>query len=151
VIAQVCSPFFFCVNVCSVFLPDLGFGQILCLRGGCALTYIVVPGDTCLDIESRTGVTVAQLHALNPAINSDCTSMFPILLFVNVCSVFLPDLAFGQILCLRGGCALTYIVKDGDTCLEIESRTGVSEAQLHALNPAINSGCTSMFPILLLY
>ncbi|KAJ7302413.1 glycoside hydrolase family 18 protein [Mycena albidolilacea] len=43
--------------------------------GGCTQTYTVKDGDTCLDIESRTGVTVAQLHALNPAINSDCTNL----------------------------------------------------------------------------
>jgi hypothetical protein len=44
------------------------------------------------------------------------------------------------------GCAQPYTVAGGDTCAAIESKTGVSDAQLHSLNPAINSGCTSMLP-----
>ncbi|KAJ7822311.1 hypothetical protein B0H14DRAFT_2353641, partial [Mycena olivaceomarginata] len=97
----------------------------------CTQPYIVVSGDTCSAIESRTGISDAQLHALNPAINSGCT-----------------NLSVGQTLCLsRGssGCPQKYTVVSGDTCSTIESRTGISDAQLHALNPAINSGCTSMF------
>ncbi|KAF8143580.1 hypothetical protein K438DRAFT_1469003, partial [Mycena galopus ATCC 62051] len=98
----------------------------------CAQTYTVVSGDTCAAIESKTGVSDAQLHTLNPAINSGCT-----------------NLSVGQTLCLSGGgggCTQKYTVVSGDTCAAIESKTGVSDAQLHALNPAINSGCTSMFP-----
>ncbi|KAJ7256676.1 hypothetical protein C8J57DRAFT_1472952 [Mycena rebaudengoi] len=102
--------------------------------GGCIQTYTV----------SRTGVSDAQLHALNPTINSGCT-----------------NLQIGQTLCLTGGptsttmssgptpsggggCAQTYTVVSGDTCSTIESRTGISDAQLHALNPSINSGCTNL-------
>jgi hypothetical protein len=60
------------------------------------------------------------------------------------------DLQIGQALCVTGGttggggCSQTYTVVSGDTCAVIESKTGVSDAQLHAQNPAINSGCTSM-------
>ncbi|KAJ7890428.1 hypothetical protein B0H13DRAFT_1626247, partial [Mycena leptocephala] len=97
----------------------------------CTQTYTVVNNDTCGAIESKTGVSDAQLHALNPAINGDFTNLHP-----------------GPILCLSGGggCLQTYIVVDGDTCGPIESKTGISDAQLHALNPAINGNCTSMFP-----
>ncbi|KAJ7268979.1 hypothetical protein C8J57DRAFT_329217, partial [Mycena rebaudengoi] len=126
---------------------NLQVGQTLCLiggagsggggGGGCTQTYTVVSGDTCSVIESRTGVSDAQLHALNPAINSGCT-----------------NLQVGQTLCLSGGagggggggggCMRTYTVVSGDTCSAIESRTGISDAQLHTLNPAINSGCTNL-------
>ncbi|KAJ6548714.1 hypothetical protein B0H19DRAFT_899321, partial [Mycena capillaripes] len=98
---------------------------------GCEHTYIVVSGDTCSGIEASTGVSDAALHALNPAINSGCT-----------------NLSIGQTLCLSGGgsgCANTYTVVSGDTCSAIETHNGISDTQLHALNPAINSGCTSMF------
>ncbi|KAJ7277399.1 hypothetical protein C8J57DRAFT_992245, partial [Mycena rebaudengoi] len=98
----------------------------------CAQTYTVVSGDTCSAIETHTGVSDAQLHALNPAINSGCS-----------------NLSVGQILCVNGsggGCTHTYTVRSGDTCSAIETATGVSDTQLHALNPAINTGCTSMFP-----
>ncbi|KAJ7252272.1 hypothetical protein C8J57DRAFT_667100 [Mycena rebaudengoi] len=129
---------------------NLQIGQTLCLTGGptsttmssgptpsggggCTQTYTVVSGDTCSAIESRTGISDAQLHALNPTINSGCT-----------------NLQVGQNLCLSGGggggggCAQTYTVVSGDTCSAIESRTGISDAQLHALNPTINSGCTNL-------
>ncbi|KAF8146810.1 hypothetical protein K438DRAFT_1513020, partial [Mycena galopus ATCC 62051] len=91
---------------------------------GCGQTYTVVSGDTCSSIESKNGVSDAQLHALNPAINSGCT-----------------NLSVGQTLCLSGGCTQTYTVVSGDTCSTIELKTGVSDSQLHALNPSINSGC----------
>ncbi|KAJ7622705.1 hypothetical protein B0H17DRAFT_1112396, partial [Mycena rosella] len=42
------------------------------------------------------------------------------------------------------GCAQTYTVVSGDTCKAIESSKGVSDAQLHALNPSINGGCTNL-------
>ncbi|KAJ7845125.1 hypothetical protein B0H14DRAFT_3684599, partial [Mycena olivaceomarginata] len=96
----------------------------------CAQTYTVVSGDTCSAIESNTGVSDAQLHALNPAINSGCM-----------------NLSVGQTLCLSGGgsgCAQTYTVVSGDTCSAIESHHSISDTQLHALNPSIDSGCTSM-------
>ncbi|KAJ7221998.1 hypothetical protein C8J57DRAFT_981942, partial [Mycena rebaudengoi] len=93
----------------------------------CTQTYTVVSGDTCSKIEAQTGVSDAQLHTLNPGINTGCT-----------------DLQIGQILCTSdGGCSQTYTVVNGDTCAAIEARLGISNAQLHAQNPAINSGCTS--------
>ncbi|KAF7343612.1 hypothetical protein MSAN_01981700 [Mycena sanguinolenta] len=67
---------------------DLGNGQVLCLSTsgssgppsggsprGCTSTYTVVSGDTCTAIEAKTGVSDSQLHALNPQINSGCTSL----------------------------------------------------------------------------
>ncbi|KAJ7239142.1 hypothetical protein C8J57DRAFT_1086594, partial [Mycena rebaudengoi] len=98
---------------------------------GCGQPYTVVSGDTCTAIESKTGVSDAQLHSLNPAINSACT-----------------NLSVGHILCLSasgGGCSKTYTVVSGDTCAAIESKNAVSDVQLHARNPAIDSGCTSVF------
>ncbi|KAJ6565036.1 glycoside hydrolase superfamily [Mycena vulgaris] len=101
--------------------------------GGCAQTYTVVSGDTCSHIESTHGISDAQLHTLNPSINSGCT-----------------NLSVGQTLCLQastgsgGTCTSTYTVVSGDTCSHIESTHGISDAQLHALNPAINSGCTNL-------
>ncbi|KAJ7312596.1 glycoside hydrolase family 18 protein [Mycena albidolilacea] len=41
-------------------------------------------------------------------------------------------------------CTHTYTVKSGDTCSIIEAQNGISDAHLHALNPAINSGCTNL-------
>ncbi|KAF7343507.1 hypothetical protein MSAN_01971000 [Mycena sanguinolenta] len=102
-------------------------------RQSCSQTYTVVSGDTCSAIEAKTGVSDAQLHSLNPSINSGCT-----------------NLGIGQVLCLStggsstGGCTSTYTVVSGDTCSAIEAKTGVSDSALHAANPSINSGCTNL-------
>ncbi|KAJ6536899.1 hypothetical protein B0H19DRAFT_962421, partial [Mycena capillaripes] len=94
----------------------------------CAQTYTVVSGDTCSAIESSTGVSDAQLHQLNPGINNGCT-----------------NLEIGETLCVSGGdCSQTYTVVSGDTCSVIESKTGVSDTELHQLNPGINNGCTNL-------
>ncbi|KAF7343605.1 hypothetical protein MSAN_01981400 [Mycena sanguinolenta] len=100
-------------------------------RQSCSKSYTVVSGDTCAAIEAKTGVSDSQLHSLNPSINSGCT-----------------NLGIGQVLCLSsgtsGGCTSTYTVVSGDTCAAIEAKTGVSDSQLHAANPSINSGCTNL-------
>ncbi|KAJ6586050.1 hypothetical protein B0H19DRAFT_925877, partial [Mycena capillaripes] len=102
--------------------------------GGCAKTYTVVSGDTCAAIESKTGVSDAQLRAQNFAINNGCT-----------------NLQVGETLCAcvsgcGDRCVRIYTVVFGDTCSAIESKTGVSDAQLHAQNPAINNDCSSTIP-----
>jgi hypothetical protein len=43
-------------------------------------------------------------------------------------------------------CTKTYKVVAGDYCAEIEAMFGITDAQLHAWNPSINSGCTSTIP-----
>ncbi|KAJ7887194.1 glycoside hydrolase superfamily [Mycena leptocephala] len=63
--------------------------------GGCAQTYTVASGDTCAAIESKTGVSDVQLHALNPTINSGCT-----------------NLQLGQTLCLSGGGGVAAVAAD---------------------------------------
>ncbi|KAF8625328.1 hypothetical protein AX17_006870 [Amanita inopinata Kibby_2008] len=58
---------------------DLTPGQTLCLgRTGedCNTTYVVVPNDTCDDIQSRTGVNSTILHLNNPQINEECTNIY---------------------------------------------------------------------------
>ncbi|KAJ7622125.1 RlpA-like double-psi beta-barrel-protein domain-containing protein-containing protein [Roridomyces roridus] len=43
-----------------------------------------------------------------------------------------------------GECTKSYTVVSGDTCNLVEAKNGVSDATLHSLNPAINSGCTNL-------
>ncbi|KAK7018354.1 RlpA-like double-psi beta-barrel-protein domain-containing protein-containing protein [Favolaschia claudopus] len=101
-------------------------------KRACSRSYTVVGGDTCAAIEAKTGVSDANLHTFNPSINSGCT-----------------NLQIGQVLCLAnsgsgGSCAQTYTVVSGDTCAVIEAKTGTSDANLHAMNPSINGGCTNL-------
>ncbi|KAF8142415.1 hypothetical protein K438DRAFT_1470159, partial [Mycena galopus ATCC 62051] len=100
----------------------------------CSPTYTVKSGDTCSAIASAHGLTVAQLLSYNPSINAGCT-----------------NLAIAEVLCLDPGggggggtCTQTYTVKSGDTCSAIAASEGLTVSQLLALNPSINSGCTSM-------
>ncbi|KAF8129696.1 hypothetical protein K438DRAFT_1444615, partial [Mycena galopus ATCC 62051] len=70
---------------------NLAIGQVLCVTGGtgggdggtCTQTYTVKSGDTCSAIAASQGLTVSQLLALNPSINSGCT-----------------NLSIGQVLCV---------------------------------------------------
>ncbi|KAJ7323520.1 hypothetical protein DFH08DRAFT_969071 [Mycena albidolilacea] len=55
-------------------------------RQSCSQTHTVVSGDTCSSIESAQGISDAQLHAMNPSINTGCT-----------------NLQIGEVLCLSGG------------------------------------------------
>ncbi|KAF8142403.1 hypothetical protein K438DRAFT_1541694, partial [Mycena galopus ATCC 62051] len=93
----------------------------------CSPTYTVKSGDTCYDIAAANGLTVAQLLSYNPSI--DCASMLPLHL---------------SVLCLGGTCTQTYTVQTGDTCSTIATHVGLTVSQLFALNPSINSGCSSM-------
>ncbi|KAF8147950.1 hypothetical protein K438DRAFT_1510708, partial [Mycena galopus ATCC 62051] len=99
----------------------------------CTQTYTVVSGDTCSKIEGQTGVSDAELHTLNPGINSGCT-----------------NLQIGQVLCTSdggtsdSGCSQTYTVVSGDYCSKIETMFGITDAELHSWNPSINSGCTNL-------
>jgi len=42
----------------------------------CDEYYVVVSGDSCAQIESTYGITFAQLYEWNPAIGSDCQSLY---------------------------------------------------------------------------
>ncbi|KAJ6507000.1 glycoside hydrolase superfamily [Mycena sanguinolenta] len=126
---------------------NLQLGETLCVNdgsggtsppsSGCAQNYTVVSGDTCSIIEKKTDLNDTQLRELNPEINDDCT-----------------NLQLGEILCVNdgnggtsppsGGCAQTYTVVGGDSCFVIETKTGLNDTQLHALNPGINSDCTNL-------
>ncbi|KAF8145192.1 hypothetical protein K438DRAFT_1444824, partial [Mycena galopus ATCC 62051] len=63
---------------------NLAIAEVLCLGPGggggggggtCTQTYTVQSGDTCSAIAASQGLTVSQLLALNPSINSGCTNL----------------------------------------------------------------------------
>ncbi|PNH01062.1 Lysozyme [Tetrabaena socialis] len=98
------------------------------------MQYTVKSGDYCYAIAQANGVSVDNILALNPTVNSGCT-----------------NLRIGQALCLPGkpgggpaACTKPYIVKSGDYCYIIAQANGVSVANILAWNPAVNVGCTNL-------
>jgi chitinase len=118
----------------------------------CTETYTVVNGDYCYAIETKFGITEAQLYAFNPTLDSNC------------------DLSIGQVLCVSesapsttssttiastqasttsssasstptAACTEYYTVVSGDYCYAIYTKFGITLAQLDAFNPSLDSNC----------
>ncbi|PNH08476.1 hypothetical protein TSOC_005054 [Tetrabaena socialis] len=91
-------------------------------------TYTVNSGDNCYSITQAKGITLADLLAANPSVNSGCT-----------------NLQDGQVLCLGRtyiACTgATYMVKSGDNCKFVAQMKGVSLTTL----PLMADYTTSMF------
>jgi chitinase len=114
---------------------------------GCAKTYTVISGNYCYAIWTEFGLTEAQLYALNPTLDGNC------------------DLSIGQVLCVSASptstsspltststtstfasstptaCTKYYTVVSGDYCYLIYAKLGLTEAQLYAFNPTLDSNC----------
>jgi membrane-bound lytic murein transglycosylase D len=123
--------------------PNLRIGQDLRLPGAAAPAaaaasaravgaYKVASGDTLGVIARRHHTTIAQIYALNPALNNK------------------PNLRIGQTLQLPGAAApaapvaaaraaATYKVASGDTLGAVARRHHTTIAQLYALNPELNN------------
>lgn len=103
---------------------------LLCASASFATTYKVQSGDNDHSIAKRNGLSVAQLHKLNPNVNWN-------------------RLQIGQALTLSSAPAKTsspkasgssesYTVKSGDSDYSIAKRYGISVAKLKELNPTTN-------------
>ncbi|KAJ3726936.1 hypothetical protein EV361DRAFT_321428 [Lentinula raphanica] len=97
----------------------------------CASNYTVQQGDICQTIAAEFNITISDLEAANPSINSGCT-----------------NLAIGEVLCIPGASAcpsgVTYVVKDGDVCIDIANMFNITLAALDASNPEIDANCDNL-------
>ncbi|KIK69073.1 carbohydrate-binding module family 50 protein, partial [Collybiopsis luxurians FD-317 M1] len=97
----------------------------------CASNYTVQQGDICQTIAAQFNVTIADLEAANPSIDSGCT-----------------NLAIGQVLCIpaAANCSsgVTYVVKDGDVCINIANMFNITFQQLETANPEIDANCDNL-------
>jgi chitinase len=114
----------------------------------CTEVYVVVSGDYCYAIWTEFGITEAQLYAWNPTLDANC------------------DLSIGQVLCVAEStsssttttgvstttttastsatataCTEHYTVVSGDSCYAIWTEFGITEAQLYAYNPTLDTNC----------
>ncbi|ERS97472.1 hypothetical protein HMPREF1624_05640 [Sporothrix schenckii ATCC 58251] len=143
---------------------DLTAGQAICLPEQCTRYYTVVPQDTCYKIDTLFGISFDQLLAWNPnAINADCTNL-------NVGQVLCvstgntttsasssatsstaptsSSAASASASPTPVACAKYYTVAGGDSCYKIDTKYGLTFAELQALNPTvgINKDCTNLQP-----
>ncbi|KAJ7713613.1 hypothetical protein B0H16DRAFT_1620823 [Mycena metata] len=117
------------------------------LTGSCTEYYIALPGDTCATIENTFGISLTQIIALNPEINSQCTNFFAEEAYcVSSAAITGPpaNLVVGS-LTPAEGCVEYYTIESGDTCNLVAGEWGLSFAQFVALNPEINAQCTNLF------
>ncbi|KAF8623764.1 hypothetical protein AX15_006206 [Amanita polypyramis BW_CC] len=98
----------------------------------CTRTYVVKENDICDSISKENNASTYQLAVVNHGvIDAACTKLVP-----------------GQQICLgRAGedCTTTYVVNDGDTCDDIQAKSGVNATLLYSNNPQINEGCTNIY------
>ncbi|KAF7296692.1 hypothetical protein HMN09_01078200 [Mycena chlorophos] len=93
----------------------------------CTTYYTVATGDTCTSIEAKYSTALADLLRWNTALTASCTTI-----------------QLGKAYCVQGGgdpCTKTYTVVSGDSCGAIESKFGITMAQLLSLNPFLDSSC----------
>ncbi|KAJ7677757.1 hypothetical protein DFH06DRAFT_560014 [Mycena polygramma] len=92
----------------------------------CTTYYQVQSGGNCAQIESMFGISQSDFLKWNPEIANDCSNL---------------DI---QRYCVAGSpaaCGKTYTVASNDGCSLIESKNGISDATLRALNPWIDANC----------
>ena len=106
----------------------------------CSKSYTVVSGDSCAAIQSKFSISFAQLYEWNPSIGNDCQY-----------------LAIGSTYCVAKAaasttttskpptqtptCTKTHTVVSGDSCAAIDTKYGITFAQLYAWNPSIGNDC----------
>ncbi|KAK3898439.1 hypothetical protein C8A05DRAFT_47255 [Staphylotrichum tortipilum] len=135
----------------------------------CDAFYYVVSGDGCVSIASHFGITLDQFYAWNPAVGSDCTSLW---LSTYVCvgtlgqatvttttTTTASSMTASSTTTTGNGistptptqtgmvrnCDSFHYVVSGDSCPSIASQYGISLAQFYAWNPAVGSDCTSLW------
>ncbi|KAJ7030545.1 hypothetical protein C8F04DRAFT_961483, partial [Mycena alexandri] len=109
--------------------------------GSCTEYYIATPGDICATIENTFGISLTQIIALNPEINSQCTNFFAEEAYcVSSAAITGPPANL-----VVEGCVDYYTIESGDTCNLVAGEWGLSFTQYIALNPEINVQCTNLF------
>ena len=102
----------------------------------CTEYYITKSGDSCASIEAAFDISFAEFYAWNPAIGSNCGSLW---LDETYC-VAAPSQAG-----ISTSCTEYYATVSGDSCASIEAAFDITFAQFYAWNPAIGSDCGSLW------
>ena len=93
----------------------------------CTTYNTVVSGQSCATIVTEFTITLSDFFRWNPEVNTGCTNII-----------------LGSAYCVAGGgnpCKKEYTVVSGDSCGAIETKEGVTAANLLALNPWLDANC----------
>ncbi|KAJ7465728.1 hypothetical protein FB451DRAFT_423455 [Mycena latifolia] len=93
----------------------------------CTTYYTIASGDSCTTVDQKFNIALADLLRWNTALTSTCTTI-----------------GLSEAYCVAGGgdaCSKIYTVASGDSCGAIETKFGITLADIIAWNPYLTSSC----------
>jgi LysM repeat protein len=134
--------------------PQPGVPEIDTPRVTTQGTHTVQPGDTLSGLANFYGVTLADLVALNPALNPDLLFVGALLVIPDSVTATAPDPPQSSIPVTTPPAGVTaYVVQPGDSYSALAARFDTTQATLFALNPTtlpdrLFAGSTILVPTL---
>ncbi|KAK0383858.1 hypothetical protein NLU13_7950 [Sarocladium strictum] len=116
--------------------------------------YKVKSGDGCYNIAQSNNIALNDLYSWNPALNDDCSRLFPnYYICVGKTSSTPTSVAppsDGTLTPTQDGmvssCNTFYKVKSGDGCYSIAENYNIALSDLYSWNPALKGDCSGLFP-----
>ncbi|KAF8816938.1 hypothetical protein BYT27DRAFT_7154018 [Phlegmacium glaucopus] len=93
----------------------------------CTTYYTVVSGDNCPAVETTYNISASDFFRWNPEVSFDCSNIL-----------------VGEAYCVGGGgdaCGKIYAVQSGDFCSAITQSQSITQQELDALNPFLDTNC----------
>ncbi|KAJ9211201.1 hypothetical protein DTO166G4_7227 [Paecilomyces variotii] len=107
----------------------------------CTTYYEATANDSCWSIvtEKYAYLTETEFIDWNPAVGSDCTSLWAGYYYCVATTTVapMPD--------ITDSCTSYYLVAEGDSCYSIEQAYGISAADFVEWNPAVGDSCASLW------
>ncbi|KAB8229898.1 uncharacterized protein BDW43DRAFT_314545 [Aspergillus alliaceus] len=124
----------------------------------CGTFYLVKIDDSCYNITTSYNIAISKLYIWNPALNGDCTGLFPnyyicVGLIGNTTATTTTTTSYGGVSTptptqagMVAGCTSFYYVQSGDGCSDIATNNGIALGKLYIWNPALNEDCSGLWP-----
>ncbi|KAL2807585.1 hypothetical protein BJX63DRAFT_436907 [Aspergillus granulosus] len=124
----------------------------------CGAFYLVETGNGCYDIATANNIAIDQLYTWNPALNGDCTGLYPdyyicVGLVGSTTTTTTTTTASGGVSTptptqagMVSGCTSFYYVQSGDGCYDIAANNGIALDNMYVWNPALNGDCSGLWP-----